>query len=270
MTESAKPRGWNTRGNVHLPGKDTRGKVNLRPEDFDKLVERQGVRVKVYRSMYCPNVKSIDGSEHEITCTLCHGAGFLDRYCLETFAFISNQTEERKLLVEGQYDGNTVAATFMRGIELQYFTLVELLDFSEIFFERIKKQEGSTDVLKYPGLRVNLLVDRHGREYYEGSDFCLDANGSICWNPNHGPDRGTIYSIHYETKIRFRAIKANHSNRFAQVTRNGATEMVRMNEAWTLQKEYLVIRKDLSGNVIAPNKIRDSDDSDAIAEEDGY
>lgn len=253
-------KGWNPKPKKALPGKNTQGKVNLQPEKFDALIDAQGVRLKVYRTTYCSNVKSIDGAEHEINCPLCHGSQFIDRYPIETWAFVQNQTLEKKVQAEGLYDGNAVAATFKQGIELQYFTLVELEDFTEPFFERIKKQDGMLDVLHYAGVRVNLLIDKTGREYFEGSDFNLDVNGNILWCANKGPERGMIYSIHYETKIRFRAIKSMHSNRFTQIEKGGETLLIKMNEEWLLQKEYLVVRKDIDGRVIEPNKIRDSDD----------
>ena len=261
---SIKPgiKGWNPKPQADLPGKKSGAKVNIQPEKFDELIDQQGVRVKVFRTSYCPNVKSIDGGEHEINCTICHGSGFLDKYCIETWAFLQNNSSEKGAFKEGLYDGNTVMGTFQQGIELQYFTLVELLDFTEAFFERVKRQEGMLDVLRYPGVRVNMLVDKAGTEYFEGSDFKLDPNGNILWCANKGPARGVIYTVNYETKIRFRAIRAVHSNRFVQVASGGKTKLVKMHEQWMLQKEYLVVRKDLDGNVIEPNKIRDSDDSD--------
>lgn len=264
--KGAPPRGWNPKPIANLPGKDTSGKVNLKVADFDKLIDVQGVRVKVYRTAYCPNVKSIDGAEHELKCKICHGAGFIDRYCIETWAFIQNQDLEKSVQVEGIIDGNSVLATFKQGIELQYFTLVELQDFTEQFFERIKRQRGKIDVLKYKGVRVNMLIDKNGKEYYEGQDYVLDPNGSIAWCDNKGPDKGVIYTINYETAVRFRAIRSMHSNRFAQIGEAGITKLIKMNEQWLLQKDYLVERKDAQGNPIAPNKIRDEDDQEELEE----
>ena len=256
-----KPPGWNTRPNKKTSLNKTGSvKVNLTPEAFDDLVRSQGVRVKVYRSSFCPNVKSIDGAEHEVDCQLCHGAQFIDRYPIETWAGILSQSLEKKHLAEGFYDGNTVDATFMQGIELQYYALVELCDFTDLYFERIKRQAGKLDVLKYPAKKVHMLIDSDGCEYIEGSDFKLDVNGCIKWATNKGPTTDMIYTINYDTSVRFRAIKAMHANRFAQVEVEGATEYVRMNEQWLLQKDYLVERKDLSGEEIPANKIEDSDD----------
>jgi hypothetical protein len=265
MANQNKPKGWNTRQIPTQPRNtvDT-PKVDLNSQAFDDLVQSQGVRIKVYRSSYCPRVKSIDGAEHEIDCDLCHGAQFIDRYPIKTWAFLQSQTWDKSHFKEGFYDGNSVMATFMQGIELQYFSLVELCDFTEAFYERRKRQQGQLDVLKYPGKRVHMLIDYSGKEYFEGSDFKLDPNGNILWKANKGPLTSQIYTINYETAIRFRAIKAQHSNRFAQINVPGGTDLVKMNEQWVIQKDYLVEKRDLDGNVIAEDKIRDPDDGDFL------
>jgi len=253
------PQGWNPKPIPPQAAKATYGKVGLKPEKFDALVDQQGVRVKVYRSTYCPNVKSIDGAEHELECPLCHGSGFIDRRPIETMAVIQNQALETTARPEGLVDGNTVQATFLQGVELQYFTLVELCDFTDVFFQRVKRQSGQVDVLRYPAHRVNILVDSSGKEYFEGSDFKLDANGNIQWcmakDTSSIPDKGTIYSVHYEMSVRFRATKAAHVNRFAQVNEAGKTKFIKMNENWTLTKEYLVVRKDMDGKLLPENKV---------------
>ena len=253
-----KTQGWNVRDDatVNKPA-TTANKVNLKHEDFDDLILNQGQRVKIYRSAFCPNVKSIDGAEHEIDCPLCHGAQFIDLHPICTWAFVQGLTLEKGVFAEGNYDGNTATASFLQGAELQYFTLVELVDHSEIFYERIKRQQGMVDILRYPGLRVNFIFDKNGVEYYEGSDFSLDANKNVKWCPNKGPVAGVIYTIHYECTIRYRAEKAMHSNRFAQVDNSGKALVIKMNEQWILQKDYLVERKDLDGNLMESNQISD-------------
>jgi hypothetical protein len=152
--------------------------------------------------------------------------------------------------------------TFSRGIELQYFTLVELIDFTDIFFERIKRQRGQIDVLKYKICCVNILIDNQGKQYYQGQDFHIDPNGSIQWEENKGPISGEIYSVHYNMKKLYRAISAEHVDRYTQVLnkeQGGVVEMIKMPEQWLLQKEYFVERKDLKGQPLNPNLIRDED-----------
>lgn len=265
----SKPQGWNQKPPVQLAAKPTGGRVDIDPQKFEQLLQEKGVRVKVYRTVFCPNVKSIDGGEHNIDCDLCNGSGFLDTRPLCTVAFIQNQTLEKLPFVEGMVDGNSVAATFPMGVELQYFTLVELEDFTEIYFQRVKRQEGDIDVLKYKAHRVNLCIDQYGKEYFQDNDFCIDPNGSIKWNPNKGPNPGDIYSIHYEASVQFRAVRAMHTNRFTQyLTKKGGggSVHVKLQEQWLLQKEYLVKRKDKDGNEILPNLIHDKTDPDAPEE----
>ncbi|RLE42939.1 hypothetical protein DRJ16_04290 [Candidatus Woesearchaeota archaeon] len=251
------PHGWNPKPIPLLPGSKASGKVNLQPKKFDDLVQQQGVRVNVYRSALCSNVKSIDGAEHEIDCELCHGVGYIDRYPIETLAFIQTQVLENTPFAEGLYDGNTVAMTFLQGIELQYFTLIEMCDFTDIYYQRVKRQPGAVDVLKYKASRVNMLVDKNGLEYHEGIHFNIDINGNIKWCSGKGPARSLIYSIHYEAAIRFRATKAIHVNRFAQVATKEGIQMHKMPEMWMASKEFLVVRRDVNGNVLEPNNITD-------------
>lgn len=264
-----KPPGWNTKTQTLVPAQHKSGRVDLDPAQFEKLLEEKGVRVKVFRTTFCPNVKSIDGAEHNIDCELCNGSGWLDVHPLCTIAFIQNQGLEKMPFVEGMVDGNSVAATFPAGVELQYFTLVQLMDFTEPFFQRIKRQEGDVDVLKYKACNVNVLIDSRGKEYYQENDFTLDPNGSIRWKENKGPNPGDIYSVHYESAVQFRAVKAMHTNRFTQVfsKAEGAALHVKLPEQWLLQKEFLVKRQDALGNEILPNRIHPNTDPDAPEED---
>jgi hypothetical protein len=266
--ETNKIQGWNLKELVELDDLAPAERIDLDPAKFDALVKQKGIRVKVYRSMYCPKVKSIDGAEHEIDCPLCNGSGYLDVRPICTNSFIQNQELEKIQLPEGWLDGNSVAMTFPRGIELQYFTLVELLDFTDIYFQRVVRSEGNIDRLKYNGLRVNVLVDYHGKEYFEGSDFCLTQMGDIKWSTGRGPSPETIYSVHYEAPVRFRATRAVHVNRFTQFKPKkqggGKVQHIKMNEMWILTKEFLVLRRDNNGDERLPNPIPgyDNDSSD--------
>ena len=186
---------------------------------------------------------------------MCNGSGFLDVHPIETTAYIQNQSFSENHNAEGYSDGNTVSSTFLAGIELQYFTRVDLLDFSEPFFERVLRNEDSPiDFLKYNAIRINNLIDRVGNEYYQGSDFQLDNNGNILWKTD-GPSG--IYSIHYESIIQYRAIQAMHVSRFAQVPDDdtGLIAQVKLPEQWMLQKEFLALRRDDVGNVIGPQPL---------------
>lgn len=252
---TGKKQGWNVRELVELPDLQPRERVDLNPEAFDNLIKQKGIRVRVYRTMYCPNVKSIDGAEHEVDCDMCMGSGYIDVRPIESLSFIQNQVTEHQQLPEGWIDGNSVFMTFPRGIELQYFTLVELCDFTDIFFQRISRSLGDIDVLKYTCKRVNVLIDADGIEYFQGTDFKLNAAGDIVWKPGKGPAPETIYSVHYEYPPRFRAVNAMHVNRFSQFKTDGTVQHIKFPEQWMLTKEFLVLRRDKDGNERSQNPI---------------
>lgn len=247
--------GWNVREPIERADLAPEERVNLDPEACDRLIKQHGVRVKVYRSLYCPNVKSIDGGEHNIDCQMCNGSGFMDLKPLCMDVVIQNQALEKLHHVEGFVDGNTVAITFPIGIEIQYFTLIELLDHSDIFFQRVARSQGDVDRLKYKALRINVLIAQDGVEYFEGTDFKLNDNGDVVWKDGKGPLPGTIYSTHYEANIQFRATRAVHANRFDQVLNEGKIAQVKFNEQWICTKEFLVRRQGFNGEELLPNPI---------------
>jgi hypothetical protein len=248
---------WNIVEATELADLDPRERVDLDVDDFQKLLKQKGVRLNVYRSMPCPNVKSIDGGEHQIDCPLCNGSGYIDRYPLCVYGFVQNQALKAIQGPEGWHDGNTVAITFPIGVELQYFTLVELVDFNDIFFQRVARSATNTDRLKYRAKRINVLVDQNGVEYFQDNDFALNEYGDIVWKSGKGPLAETVYSVHFECPVRFRATNAVHVNRFTQqkVKNGSGIKHLKLPEMWQLSKEFLVLRRDRSGNEILPNAI---------------
>lgn len=232
--------------------------VQLEASKFDALIESQGVRVTVYTTTLCPNIKKIDTLEHEIDCKLCHGTAFIDRNGVDTWAYLANQKLDRKMEKDGTWDDQVVAASFKCGISLQYFAKIELMDFTTSFYELVQRQQGNLDRLKYKAYQVNLLIDQHGEEYIVDRDFQIDVNGDIVWtNDQNQPTTGEIYSIHYEYPITFRAINALHVNRFSQKGRIHGEYItpVELPQQWLIKRDYLVTKEDLSGNPLAPNKI---------------
>jgi hypothetical protein len=177
--------GWNVQEPKVRSEISNRERVDLNPESFDRLIQQKGVMAKVYRTLYCPNVKSVDGAEHEIDCTICNGSGFLDVDPICTYVFIQHQELNELPAIEGFVDGNTVLMTFQIGVEVQYFTKIELQDFKDVFPQRVMRKPGSLiDVLKYPACIVNGLFTGSNAglvRYYQNTDFAVDLNGNIKW-----------------------------------------------------------------------------------------
>jgi hypothetical protein len=250
--------GWNVYEPVSIPDKFPANRVSLNPSNFERLINQHGMRCLIYRSFFCPNVKSVDGAEHEIDCQVpgCNGSGIIDMTPIESMVLIQRQELAKRQDVSGFVDDNSISATFHTGINVQYFTLIELLDHQQIFYERIKRSTGDIDVLKFPVKRVNLVLSKKGIQYYQTIDFILDPNGNIRWKTNCGPESGEIYSIHYEANIRYRASRALHVSRFAQIKNtDGTVGMVKLPEVWECTREMFVKRTDKDGMEILQNKV---------------
>lgn len=250
-----KQKGWNVKESTYKSDSDPKERVSFDPAAFDRFLRQQGVDVCVYRSAFCPRVKSVDGAEHDIECPLCRGVGFIDVDPLNTMAAIQSQTLQHLENVEGFADGNHISVTFPIGVELSYFTLVEIKQFTDIFYERVMRNGNSldgVDRLANNAKNVNFLIDYNGKQYTQDADFSLTVNGDIKWKPGRAPADFTVYTIHYEIPVRFRAIQAMHVNRFAQVKKitDQQVELIKMPEQWILAKEYLIARVDKKGNRI--------------------
>lgn len=244
-----KQKSWDVKESKRRTDPAPQSRVDLKPQDFDQLLKQKGIKCKVYRSMYCPNVKSVDGAEHNLNCTMCNGSGFIDVDPICTLVLFKTQELNKLPEVEGMVDGNTVVMTFPIGIELQYFTRIDLEDFTDIYFQRILRKEGSNvDILKYAACRVNVLIDANNARYYQDQDFTIDTNGNIMWGAGNTPADNTPYTIHYEAKQQYRATAASHVNRFTQYVSGGQAEFIKMPEEWYCTKEFFPKRKDGDGN----------------------
>lgn len=261
--KTKKQKAWDVKESKLRDDTDAKQRVDLRVDDFDRMIEQKGMNLHVYRTSYCPNVKSADGAEHEIDCPLCNGSGYIDRNPICVKGFMQNQELEKMTTLLGQHDNNSVLITFPIGVELQYFTKVELIDFTDIYYQRVMRKPGSAvDVLKYKACRVNMIIDQNGAEYFQDQDYKLDANGNVMWigtvddtdpdnpifNGDRAPAENVIYTIHYECHVQFRATKALHVNRFTQYKAPGEAkvEHIKMMEQWLCTKEFLLRRKDIN------------------------
>lgn len=217
-----KAKGWNVKEPVVRKEISARERVDLNPEAFDRLIRQKGVMAKVYRSMYCPNVKSVDGAEHEIDCQICNGSGFLDVDPICTYVFIQHQELHELPNIEGFVDGNTVLMTFPIGVEVNYFTKIVLHDYKDIFPQRVLRKTGSLiDVLKFPACVVNVLIDKNNVRYYQNTDFVVDLNGNVKWltagdqqllSFSAVPDSGTFHVTYHmlsTTELAFNAPAAD-------------------------------------------------------------
>lgn len=243
----------------------------LSPDRLDQLIKDLGVRVRLFKSTICPNMKSLESLDHDINCSVCNNS-MIDFCPKETIAMFQQQDLVDQFKLQGTFFIDEILVSFPAGITLHRYARVELIDFAEDFFELIQRQVGTnTDRLKYPAkevLGVFTVVNNVQTQYYAGADFELDVNGDIVWLGAHKPADEQIYTIYYRYRPVYRAIKAVHRDRYTQynlrpneitspkVTVDGKT-YVKLQETWILKRDYLVERRDMLQNLLPENTFYD-------------
>jgi hypothetical protein len=228
--------------------------LNISVKDLNSLIYNQGVKIKLYKTIPCPNRKSVDSGEHQINCPVCKNIELLDVDPVETYALVeapSSQMQWDTDNVRGVWIEQNSQITFLSHTEVFYFTKIELMDYTMLFYEVIPRQEGLVDVLKYPVLSVNVLVDQNGVRYYQGNDFEI-VSQNLQWKMDstaRRPATGLIYSIHYNTYVTFRALYSNRASRFGtDGFKKPVIENVEYNQSWICRRDYLISRTDSQGN----------------------
>ncbi len=243
-------------------------------ERLNQEVKDLGVRIKVWRSTVCPNMKSLESFDHDVNCTVCNN-NMVDFGCFESVGMIQQQDLIEQFKVTGVFSMDESAMTFLSEVTLHIFAKVQILDFTEDFFELVQRQEApaTTDRLKYAACKVLGLftVENNVRtEYYEGVDFEIDVNGDVKWIGTRKPDDRQIYTIYYKHHPVFRAVKALHRNRWSQFNRRsdqldptipkktvGDRTYVKLPDSWILKRDYLIERRDIQQALLPDNKFYD-------------
>lgn len=232
--------------------------VQLDPRDLNSLIYKKGVRVKIWDIIPCPNVKSIDGREHEINCHLCDGNGYLDENGRETLAFSQSYSKDLLKNPEGiitEWEEGVAYLSFLVGVNLSYFSKVMLLDYAKPYYERVQRQSGSADKVRYPIHKVNIIRDKNGVRYVQDTDFIVEE-GMVKWLSGKGPATGVIYGINYDTNVVYRCMSALHQGRYGtNEVKVPELQVVEYPEQWKVKLDYLITQKRSDGTTIDPNQL---------------
>lgn len=248
---------------------------------LNQEIQDLGVRIRVWRATLCPNIKtSLESMDHDINCTVCN-KNMIDFGCFESIGMIQQQDLVEQFKITGTFSMDEVLMTFLSDVTLHMFAKIQILDFTEDFFELIQRQDTvsvpspqpQVDRLKYAAceiLAVFTVTDNVKTEYYEGVDFEINMNGDIQWIGAHKPADRKIYSIYYKHHPVFRAVRALHRNRWSQFNlRPGNLDpaipqktvddrtYVKLPDAWILKRDYLIERRDVQQALLADDKFYD-------------
>jgi len=250
-------------------------------EKLNQEVKDLGVRIRVWRSTVCPNLKSIESMDHDVNCTVCNN-NMIDFGCFESVGLIQQQDLVEQFKVTGQFSMDESTMTFLSDVTLHVFAKIQILDFTEDFWELVQRQDTpmagpATDRLKYAACDVLgcfTVVNDVKTEYYKDVDFKIDQNGDIQWVGAHKPADRQVYSIYYKHHPVFRAVRAMHRNRWSQWNiRSGQLDpsipkktvgdrtYVKLPDSWIIKRDYLIERRDLQQALLSDNKFYDPNEA---------
>lgn len=198
------------------------GRVDLVPAEFDNLLEDQGVKVRVTPVLLCPNKTDLTDTNHVLDCPLCFGDQVIEvqEKAIEEWAFVQAIKLNKDFQVQGIFDVKDAMLTIKQGVRLYYWYKVEILDFSSIFNQLIKRGSGDFDRVRYNptsgGVDIPFhLIDSKGVRYDERHYKIEDR--SIKWKGAKRPEAGTLYSVSYPVLPTFRVLEMLHENRYYYV-----------------------------------------------------
>lgn len=198
--------------------------VDFVPQEFDRLLEDQGTRVRVTPSILCPNQSDLYTENHKLDCPLCFGSRVIDlcNEAQESWASFTNIDLKIDTQLQGIMDVKDSRVTFQAGVRVYYQYKVEVLDFASIFNQMIMATANNYVRLRYnPIIAIDTpfyLVDSAGKSYCVDKDYqYIPGENKLVWKTANRPAAGTVFSISYPMLPTFRVVEMLHENRYYYV-----------------------------------------------------
>jgi hypothetical protein len=230
----------------------------------DQFIQSHSVTFEHYRAMPSPiGLKDIGEYRRPDALDTLQENGMLYRKCGEFEAVLFSNSARDRRMDGGVEDESTARITLPRyynkvredlpneeiHLAVGDRIFIKDMDVKVTTYQRVEySPELKTDLLQYPALKIEFLVDSRGTEYKEGVDFSID-NGNIKWNGNKVPGvdpetgKGRIYSIRYLYNAHWYIVSIINEIRVGNVTENGVRKPSRMPYHAMIQREYVYHNK---------------------------
>ena len=185
--------------------------VNFDVKRFNQLLADQGLRMRHYKSAFCPNARDLESESHDINCTLCDN-GMIEYDSEEFIGILTTSKLENRFLAEGSWRAGSAMLTVPSTTRLSYFDAIELLDADSIYSQLIKRGNANVDRTRYRIKEIKYLADAE-KQYYVDTDFKINRDGRIEWTSDNRPAIDKIYTVSYEYATRYRVVDFVHLTR---------------------------------------------------------
>lgn len=185
---------------------------HLNPADFDGEIRAHGAAATWRRARLCPCIEETTG-HRSLDCLLCEDGVLWDAG--EPVRILSmNRVRDDVYDVTGQRLAGMVSLTFSTGISPGHLDRIELLSAvmpvnNERHVRGATRKPGgpSTERLRiYPALSIEFceaIVAGVLTPYAFWTDFVVEADGTIVWQPGRGPADGVAYTMRYTVRPTF-------------------------------------------------------------------
>lgn len=182
-------------------------RVDFDVDQFIALIEQKGYRVLWRHWVPCPCVREASRA-HRIVCPLCHGTG--DRFIspLEIRAVMTSAMLQKEFVQYGEFLlGSSMLTLYAEDRFLGYRDRFDLLDSYSTYAEYRQRSEDLDTVTEFMQYSVDKVVSlfklNTDRDAYvdlvSGTDYTLNADGSITWLPSgNPPSPSEFFSIVYQ------------------------------------------------------------------------
>lgn len=226
---------------VYVPKKPNR--VAFETEDFNTVIEHQGVYVRVTPVVVCPNKSDKYGTNHDLDCPLCFGKQYIDvcERSREEWVFIQGIHLDKQLNVQGIWDAKDAKISTKSSIRLYYQYKIELLDFESTFNEIVERRSGDADNLRYEAVaecgESFIVIDKNRKFYELNVDFRVSGK-NINWLGLNRPSG--LYTVSYPMRPTFRVIELLNENRNYYNQIGGEKIPVNLPQHAILRLDYLL------------------------------
>jgi hypothetical protein len=222
------------------------------PKGFEELIKNRGLRWKLEKSAYCPNLTDLDAGQHDPNCKLCNnGLLFFGEEVI--WGILQNQRLEKFYEIHGVWDIGEAMVTFSaytedgKPIDLQHFDRLTCLDYEFRWSELLEHSITGIDRLRYPALSMEFCATAR-KTYYIDEHFIITPEGHIQWlssSDQPGYDqinqKGEIVTYVYTARPVFLIVQLIHELRATKAFDSGTNAImpVRLPQTVLIRRDYL-------------------------------
>jgi hypothetical protein len=226
---------------------------SIRGSSFNELLNNRGIRFIHKIAAPCPNMNTLNDSNHDPECPFCDQSQILYVEEKEIWGVLSSNTLEKLYEIQGVWEVGTAVITFPTeyndGIQADFNIFDQLIcpDF-QVRLSDLKEYDGLPQLgTKYPiGRVVNItsIVSGVKKQYVETTDFTI-VDGKVQWvtgkepNYNEIEEIGEVLSITYVANPVYNVLQTLHELRVTQELVDGVKTAKRLPQQVLVKRDFL-------------------------------